>query len=1013
MPLLQLQDDILLRIFQTLPQKELYALALLCRRLNHISLTLFLERENIIIGPTSAIEIRPRSGKHLDALSALLISQFVPAISRLSFHFHQSFYPAFLHGITRLWNFISRLSSIEELHLVVPSSTFEMEPSYEGLRKMLSSKSCSRFTIQDSRGDLRVYVPQAISFARPIKSRSFKGAFLGILRPSRTQPGLQRWPSLSHSSTSTSHNETHPPHPLTLSSLAIHQQDSLLPGRIAHTLSVLRTTTSLTLACTGFSDDEWTSLLSQLSPVCFELTTLEVHTRDIKPRDLLKFIGRLPKLSSLSIHGFARLGLVRQIRTCPILPLLTTLAASPEYASLLLAGNRAMPRLKSLQILLTSCTDLTRRSCEETVSEIMQHMSRRRLMPTLVIDFNFDARWMKAGMAVTIDRCWGRSPGLGRAFSALTKLTIVGYAPLGASGYELRTLILPRWLRLFPSLVRLSFTGDDPDQSVQRVYPLLDAIHLHCPQIQTVNIGSECHDVLASLKLVATLAKFDNAASGGVAKIFDLTKVPEDVLYLIFANLPGNDLYTLANLSRYLRHIVLPIYLRKRGIPEPTISTTLRAAEDASFAITDISALNLSSSVQSIGQLSCTITNGVSHFVAYETLHRLHRLVLKLSTIGEFTLDFRGLAHSHDQPTALDKKWPRLMTAILDALVQKSCASVTILGGSSFEHGIKDLARRNAGQEGPAECPHWAFSHSLIQKAARASNAPPPSRGRLQEFELESETLRIPALSGWMTSTLWGSQFTHLSVTRLSQAIGPILSSIAEGLPNLTDLHMAGASIPPHDVLDFINKFPHLASLSLDAGLSSEAGVIEMSGRVPRLQHLQKLSAPKDYVGFLLLPVNPLPDLEHLTIRVPKVAPFLMSNYLRSLSSIITHLQDRDTLPTICLSVPLISAEWIGHQGMLNVGWSMFSWSVTAMTLAHVELSEECSLVSDPSSCLPAWLSFFPNLRHLTFDGQCSIRDLAYASQDIIWASPSLLTLGVTGDQRECSWWEMSSFIQA
>ncbi|RDB18365.1 hypothetical protein Hypma_000362 [Hypsizygus marmoreus] len=984
MSLLQLQDDLLLHVFQALQQRELYALALLCRRLNHLSLTLFLERENIL-DVTSAIDIKIRPGQSLDALSALRIALFVSSISDLSFHFYHMLHPAFLHGINRLVGLISRLSQVRKLTLTISNSAPEAtDPAYKQLCQVLTSKSCLRFTIVDSRGDIRVYAPGANPGSKTNSLRRVRSAVQGIIGPTKAHLSLKRSPS---SIRLTPQDEKASPFPFVLSSFVIHAPHSLSYTRLPRTLSSLKTATSLTLACLEISEAGWTYFLSQLSSTCHELTSLEVHSREIGPCDLLRFINRLPKLTNLSVHGPSRESPSGHIRTRPTLPLLTGLSASPEYASFLLAINRAMPKLRSLDIMLSSWHDISSTSCDEHISNIMQYLDRRasHISPTLVIDFNVDLMWMKDGMVENLDRLSGRFLGPGpSSFTLFTKLTIVGSAPLDLSDHDLRSLVLPRWLRFFKTLRHLTFTRDEADQPVQRLYPLFHSIHMHCPNIETISIGDQPRDVLD------ILATFEAFISEGASKSFSLMEFPEDILYLIFANLHSKDLYALANLSRYLRVLVMPIYLRRRGIREPSIFTQLRISDDSSFAITDISALMLSSHLQSIDHLSCIVSRTVSHFLAFEFLDRLRRLVVKLSAIGKLTVDFRGFATEQSRPTVLDREWVRLVTAILDEVVQRSCASVTILGGSSFQRSLGDLEHRRSGQEGPEECPRWGFSHG-----SAASKIQP------QVYEIESETLRIPALLDWMKTSFSSNKFTHLKISRLTRVVGPVLPVIADSLLNLTDLQMAGNTILPHHVLDFVSKLPKLTSLSLDSTLSSKVEDKEVSGRIPRLQRLRYLSAPKDYANFLLLCMDPLPDLERLTLSLPRVHPFLATNYLNTPPRAIAHLRACDKLPTICLSIALDWALHLGQQDTRDIGWNTFSSAVTEMTLTDVF----CPSQPDPLKDLPAWLEFFPNLRHLSCSGPCSIGDIASSSQNILRAFPSLSTFGLNGNQHERSWW--------
>jgi len=423
----------------------------------------------------------------------------------------------------------------------------------------------------------------------------------------------------------------------------------------------------------------------------------------------------------------------------------------------------------------------------------------------------------------------------------------------------------------------------------------------------------------------------------------------------------------------------LLVYLRRRGIHNPTVLTEVHFAGDASATLTDLSALTLLP-IRTIQHLSCRFFDPTMPFLSFEFLHRLHRLILGLSTLNKVTLDFRCLPYKEEVPVmeAAKRVWTSLLTSILDAIVERGCTSLIVHGARFFE----TIAH-----------PRMARSRSrMLGFPLRILKAVPSSApigisswkmsSALSSLTVDSETLLSPIFHNWIISALECSHVTSLSVTHISFRVANLLLKTANSLSSLTELHLAGGGIFSTGGVSLLHKLSGLTILSLSD--CSFDGL--PSGPSPRLPLLRALSLPADCIGFFMKTnVNALPSLEELTLTIESERR-LTTNRLECLPSVAERLKARKSFSSLSLEIPLHCASKIVEQ-IRQDGWWIDLLNLV-MTIKFIELGSWTGI-------LPALLSF-PSLRHLIFEiiDEGRLIHALRSKRDI---KPSLLTVTING----------------
>jgi hypothetical protein len=533
-------------------------------------------------------------------------------------------------------------------------------------------------------------------------------------------------------------------------------------------------------------------------------------------------------------------------------------------------------------------------------------------------------------------------------FSLIKALTCVDFfstsrAALRDPNNDLLTLIIPQWLAVFfPGLVQLTFSESGTRINFSgRLYPFLHAIHTQCPRMQTVTLDGESYDVSSFFSEV----EIAPPSAGGL----QLPDLPDDIFYVIFKHLAPTDIYTLSTLCRRLSLLAIPAYLSRRCTPDSGAGWRLSIRRrNAQAAFTDLSALRRLSSVTSIQCLTINIFTTGSLFIAFNYLQRLQRLITGLPAVEEVRLHFSLTSSARIVVDDIFmERWEMVLGPLLDAIVEKSCVSLTIIGCQYFR------------------CMHNLPSvyHPMPPEVWRSSRLPIPPNVQYS-FKLDSDIfLRSPLLK-WVMSTVKRLPTTSLCMTRVSSDTFTSIWHIVESLPGLTHLHLAGrpdfADQPwlcweATDVLAVIDKLPLLVSLSLGPFLSIAVGEVQSRDTIPQLLHLEMLSAQGEFITLLMQSRDGLPLLRSLTV-ITRDTWGTPADFTR-ISCIVKWFQKSNSSPFLSLNSAMPEVDWIDHfvEEYNTDEYQCLLGAVKSLVLRRSDLSGTLY-----GKALAKWLSIFP-----------------------------------------------------
>ncbi|KAJ7178940.1 hypothetical protein C8R46DRAFT_1187447 [Mycena filopes] len=471
---LDLPNEVVLLILghPDLPSESLLCLSMLCRRLHHLSLSIYFDIHGLR-DPTQSVDITMVDSRR-DPLAALQMALFVPAVVELSCslpHFQTSIWPLFPH-IRRLRACIGRLAFVHKVTLVLdkPNSS-RFSAAEEGvdvwsiefgqLLNTILQKRCTSLTLRYGKFycDLVEMRPTASRLvARP--AHALRSVVRHIL-PDAQGAGPNAWDlSVAGSTAELSMDLDLQGHSTSaLAHLKIESSMLLLPPCLGWTLAALQYSPITTLELVGLTlpTKVWSAVLPFIPNLVPNLTELNLSILSgISGIDILLFVAKLPRLQILTI-GYTEYSRLIQ-SACPDsgpipkLPELTHLHAPSPFIRHFLR-KKYMPRLTALCISPRRpiiASGLRLRHIVGPVSEILRRLEKHDLAPEVSLELQC-GRESDAEMAADLAGLAPEEDAL-HALRAITRL-IVG------SNFEMTTPelgTLARWIARFPNLVHVS-----------------------------------------------------------------------------------------------------------------------------------------------------------------------------------------------------------------------------------------------------------------------------------------------------------------------------------------------------------------------------------------------------------------------------------------------------------------------------------------------------------------------------------------------------------------------------
>ncbi|KAG6811019.1 hypothetical protein H0H92_009321 [Tricholoma furcatifolium] len=518
-----------------------------------------------------------------------------------------------------------------------------------------------------------------------------------------------------------------------------------------------------------------------------------------------------------------------------------------------------------------------------------------------------------------------------------------------------------------------------------------------CPKVQCIRFGQHFYE------LPNDLPEHKSGAAQPSVLLHHKTfgDLDEDTVRLLAGFLGSQDLFPLAITCSNLRDWILPIYLRRAGY---SASEGIVYLGDTSFLKTAalISALTLCRSVTMLSQLVFRVQllgygRSLEGFALFECLHRLLRLLHKVSKIDTIILDFGGPPKPRHGVIEHGAKarWRQLTFSILCVMAEKS------------EH----ISVEGLGQFGDLTNTHRAQS-------SLEGNIPLPLITHLLRFvQVNMLCLKLQVVQRWIQLALPQASTTikHLSLPSLNPVVAVFLPIVVETFSEITWLTVRGLhpgnSVTPNEVLRLLHQLPLLTTLELDPfeifhdGLRFHYPPIENLLPTTLLPNLRSLTCAPTFLKFVV-DNNAGPKLERAHVFLLDIEydwRASMGHFLgsaRLISESVRGLRARATFSQIRLELTMSYTTLLSRlqpQDLGDPAWAVLNEETAELYIRGTSLGNDTHGQGFDSSDariilskLENWLKDFRKLQKLVF---WEIPDLLKDDMDPIigkWNLPSI-----------------------
>ncbi|KAF5387152.1 hypothetical protein D9615_001998 [Tricholomella constricta] len=529
------------------------------------------------------------------------------------------------------------------------------------------------------------------------------------------------------------------------------------------------------------------------------------------------------------------------------------------------------------------------------------------------------------------------------------------------------------------------------------------------------------------------------------ARTFALLDLPNEILLCIFEQLEDDsDLYTLAQLSRRMHHLALPIYLARKGMGP--FSGSLVLFDERSQDV--LQALSIALFRPALKCVYCTFNFYWPDRRVLRNLRGLVRLVQRLSVLHEAHLDFTNVrrfgqregqvevesywgAVGNGDVERVEVDWAEEFRVLFEVIVKKGCTTLTVcLAGWTALSTPGQLKSVLRGGTCLSRFFYGGVLLNFLSSAVRAligkgtethtqARSTEP-RDDLEVFNLHSAMLLQAELCPWTIRTLNSASICTLSLRNIeihSESWAVILSCIT--LPLLSSLSIDLCSITYPDLAEFLRRHPHVQYLYLGRSLPAPPSpALSLHSDDLRLNNLTHLSAAPVYLNYLLAPPGVMPALKAVTIiaRVHHSRHFDFGEMNNILLPIAPRLLQSHPLgygrSRIELTLEL-SFESSGDDWMLLDAAPDTRENAVMPRLARLELRiGQHRLADRVVARLPRWLGLFSGLREVKMrspaqDGPTELGERMALVRAIFRRCPRLERLGINDVVRDREGWVM------
>ncbi|KAF8642075.1 hypothetical protein AX16_009691 [Volvariella volvacea WC 439] len=488
-----------------------------------------------------------------------------------------------------------------------------------------------------------------------------------------------------------------------------------------------------------------------------------------------------------------------------------------------------------------------------------------------------------------------------------------------------------------------------------------------------------------------------------------LLDLPNELLLDIFEKYDLSiELYHLGLTCKRLNRLALLTFLTKQGIHHPASEVSLRLLDKE--ARLTLSALRRLLALKSVAKLSCVFPHRPRPpFYPLEELRLFCDFVEKLDQVEEvnLVLDDRGRYCGITGSDDALREWSGVMERLLNALVERSCVSLTFQNGYVLTHAyeLRPTSRSpsppslpyttHLDQDDPAwepdsalRLPGWEFYRPIEQGTDRVltrMTRPSHIPCILREFHIYSPILLLPPCSNWTLSALQCPSVTRLTLSHVVlspdvwSAMLPCIFGIVQD--RLLELKITNCrTIPAEGILECLARLRRLQVLVLDCQLpclpaeahpdgdphASAPSIVEC---IAHFEDLRTLEAPSDYVNHLLLAEDGLSRLEKVCVypRTTLSPAFRMVKSASILSPILSRL---DHCPNVELNlhmeVPCTPSMIRDTQILSHLALTPNSASSSALKSLYGRVKtitlDDFYVLFDSAEVLCRWIALFGNV---------------------------------------------------
>ncbi|KAJ6483280.1 hypothetical protein C8R45DRAFT_1000997 [Mycena sanguinolenta] len=367
-----------------------------------------------------------------------------------------------------------------------------------------------------------------------------------------------------------------------------------------------------------------------------------------------------------------------------------------------------------------------------------------------------------------------------------------------------------------------------------------------------------------------------------------LLDLPSEILVIICGLLATPTLYHLAQLSRRLHFITLPIYFSRTRVDLEAKTVVCTLGTTAKCDV--LSALQMCLFVNSLENIKCVVPyRGSEPSIApfLRELRRFENFISHLSSVKRVSLYIAGRDLQGRWSISLRNEedyraWAAHLGTLLKTIIHRDCDTLTIVDGSTVATSRPSLLNRVVQRFAPRSSKTWSIPF-------------PTGPSRLTTLIIDSATLLVPPGVDWILAALRQAPITKFgfAMPRGDQRIwSAVLPRIAAAAPDLTMFVFTevDASVQPLVLSILAEHFRKLTDLHI-SHLHPLHDPLLLDTTRPALPHVRSLRVPPTLAQHLLTPTDSLPELVVLSIlwRAPPGLNLpLLFTLLRSLHAILT-----------------------------------------------------------------------------------------------------------------------------